>query len=142
MLGREDHVFHAGRPGEGHPFLGVEFDRVELLIEVVVDLDRDLALALYAAPLPAARPADLCSPQADRAPMDEHAEVHVLPLLERGLVGLRLWTGFAAPRDLGGNNDDSGDQDEGQEKEYFLREFSGSHGNLLYRENFFPAGEA
>ena len=85
VLRRQHHIFHAGGLGDAGPLVGVEFHRVELLVEGVVLLDRRLRPA---------RPADLLVRQADRPPMDEHAESHLLPPLDGGGVGFHPWLGF------------------------------------------------
>ena len=82
VLGHQRDVLHARFLGQGHVLLGVELDRVELLVEVVVNLDRHL---------PAARPADLGALQAHRPPVDEHAEAGVDPPLHPlGFLGGRF----------------------------------------------------
>jgi hypothetical protein len=42
VLGGQHHIFHARRFGDGDPLVGVEFDRVELLVERIVFVDRKL----------------------------------------------------------------------------------------------------
>ena len=63
------------------PTRGVELRRVELLVEVVVFLDRHLG---------AARPADLGALEAHRSPVDEHAEPRVTPPGEPFGIGRRF----------------------------------------------------
>ena len=79
MLGREHHVLHAGRLGNGHPLVGIEAGGVELGVQVIVVGDGRFL---------SSRPADFMPRDAHRPPMDEHAEPHVLPPLQRRGIGL------------------------------------------------------
>jgi len=42
---KKDYIFHAGGFGDAGPFVGVELHRIELLVEIVVFLDRRLRAA-------------------------------------------------------------------------------------------------
>ena len=61
MLAGEDQILHARVFGELNPFVGVELDRIELLVEIVVNLNGDRAGASVISPstLAAAGPSDL-----------------------------------------------------------------------------------
>jgi len=52
------YVFHAGVLGHLHPQVGIELDRVELLVEIVINLDRNVSLAAPSSPFTTARPTD------------------------------------------------------------------------------------
>ena len=82
VLGRQHHVLHARGLGDGHPLLRVELRRVELLVEVVVDLDGNRALVRALRIGIGPRPTDLGLLEADRPPVDEHAEPPVGPPLQ------------------------------------------------------------
>jgi hypothetical protein len=80
VLGGEHHVSHAGGFGGLGPLAGVELDGIEPLVEIVVDLDGDRALASAAPPFAPARPADLGALEAHRPPVHEQAELELPPL--------------------------------------------------------------
>ena len=80
MPAGEDEILHARSLGGGHPRVRVEPGRVELFVEVVINLDRDLRAArLVSASLAAARPADLGAFEAHRPPVDEQAKPRLAP---------------------------------------------------------------
>lgn len=90
MLRGEDEVLHAGIPGQRHPFPGVKSDGIELFIEIVVHVRWDLATSTRSTPLAVARPADLGSFEADRAPMNEETETSLPPPLHILLAGVQI----------------------------------------------------
>jgi len=95
VLGGEHEILHAGVLGKLHPLVGVELDRVEDAVEVIVDLHRDVAGVgvVPPAPFPGPGPTDLGADDAHRTPVDEHSEAQVFPAFDRGggraRVGLR-----------------------------------------------------
>ena len=117
VLGGQYEVFHAGRLGQGDPVVGVEERRVEPLVEVVVHVDR------RAGP---ARPADLLAGEADRPPVDEHAEPHGLPPRHGG--GVRLHPGLVGGGRSPVQQRDRQDRRETGDGSTGYR----SHGNLLF----------
>ena len=95
VLAGEHQILHAGVLGELHPLIGVELHRVKYAVQVVVDLQRDVACVgvVPPAPLSSPGPTDLSADNAHRAPVDEHAEAQVFPAFDggggRAGVGLR-----------------------------------------------------
>lgn len=74
MFRGEDQIFHAGVFCDSDPFVGVEFDGIEPLVEIVVFFGGDRAGSAATSALPPAGPAYLRTLEADGAPVDEQAE--------------------------------------------------------------------
>ena len=83
VFGRNHEVAGTGRFGGGDPARRIEVHRIELLIQLVVFLFGHFI---------AAGPADLGTFEADGSPVNEQAETHRLPPLERRPAeALRRW---------------------------------------------------
>ncbi len=91
VLGHQHDVLHARVPGDPHPFLRVEPDWVELLVERVVGLDGDLLERHNVArPRTFSRPAQLFAGEATRAPVQEQAKLGLAKPGEPLLAGFRV----------------------------------------------------
>ena len=87
VLGGEHHVFHAGVPGSIGPLPGVEVDRIESVFQVLVRAD---IVEVIHIPPGLVLPGNIVrrqgpglddAPLAVGTPVDEHAKLQVLPLL-------------------------------------------------------------
>ncbi len=86
MLGRQDHVFLARGFRDGNPSLRIEPCWVELLVEMIVDINRNRPLVGMRRIRVGTRPANLRPLEADRSPVEEEAEASLAPPRETGVA--------------------------------------------------------
>ena len=71
VFANKHQVFHAGVLGHLHPLVGIELDRVESLVEIVIDFHGHVSLAAPSSPFTTAGPTDGLSENTDRPPVNE-----------------------------------------------------------------------
>ncbi len=91
MFCREHDVFHPCPASQANPSARIEVSRIELLVEVVVDIDWRLALVGTLGIGVGTRPTNLFAGQGHRSIVDEHTEACLSP---PGDAGLRRWCTF------------------------------------------------
>ena len=100
MLGREYEIFHARCFGSAHQQIGIEVDRVELLVErVILGIRHQLQLARMIKRVRRTRPADLNTGDTRRPPVNKESELIIQPPIHLG--GVRLHLSDSSRRGMG-----------------------------------------
>ena len=89
----EHHIFHAGGSGDADPLGGAEIGRIELPVQIIVNVDRCGSIVWAIGIGIGARPTDFLSRKAHGPPMDEHAEPGIPPPGQPGIILVRRLRG-------------------------------------------------